>query len=752
MVHDTKSPKHKAHQKRRLVVDAVAGKLIGLGGISVIIAITLIFFYLLTVVFPLFHGAELHKLKEYSAPGTNNPDAQTLYLAMEEQGEVGLRVTNSGELIFFKIDSGEVIQRSSVALPKNVLITSFAASDPSKASLAFGLSNGQAIVVKHKYNVSYPNNTRVITPEIEQILGADPIMVDRQGEPLVRLAFQTGDSKSTLVAFTDDNRLLVTTLTVETSFLSDEVSVDTSTTELPAPTHKVLYLLLDRDQRIVYAANKAGTISRFDVSNIGEPELTETASLIRNSSELTALRFLSGGISLLAGTSDGRIMQWMAVRDEVNQYHLTKIRELKSAMSDISALTPEFFRKGMIAGDSSGKIGLFYATSERELVVAQTAKKPIRLLAISPRANKAIIEDGNNTIHVQKIDNEHPEVSWSALWQKVWYEGYDEPKYIWQSSSASNDFEPKLSLVPLSFGTLKAAFYAMLLATPLAIMGAIFTAYFMAPRLRQTVKPTIEVMEALPTVILGFLAGLWLAPFLEKYLPGFFTLCIVLPLGTLLFAYLWSQISANSRFKVPEGWHPVLLIPVVIILSWISFAASPFIEQAFFGGDMPHWFRDSLGIDFDQRNAMVVGLAMGFAVIPTIFSIAEDAIFSVPKHLTMGSLALGATPWQTFVRVVILTASPGIFSAVMIGFGRAVGETMIVLMATGNTPVLDLSLFQGMRTLSANIAVEMPESEVNSSHYRVLFLAALVLFVFTFFFNTIAELVRQRLRKKYSSL
>ncbi len=159
-----------------------------------------------------------------------------------------------------------------------------------------------------------------------------------------------------------------------------------------------------------------------------------------------------------------------------------------------------------------------------------------------------------------------------------------------------------------------------------------------------------------------------------------------------------------------------------------------------------------MGIDFDQRNSLVVGIAMGFAVIPTIFSISEDAIFGVPKRLTNGSLALGATPWQTLVRVVLLTPSPGIFAGIMMGFGRAVGETMIVLMATGNTPVMDMSIFQGMRTLSANIAVEMPESEVGSTHFRILFLAALVLFMFTFVFNTGAELVRQRLRRKYSSL
>ena len=148
----------------------------------------------------------------------------------------------------------------------------------------------------------------------------------------------------------------------------------------------------------------------------------------------------------------------------------------------------------------------------------------------------------------------------------------------------------------------------------------------------------------------------------------------------------------------------------------------------------------------------MVGFAMGFAVIPTIFTIAEDAIFSVPKHLSDGSLALGATAWQTLMNVVLLTASPGIFSAIMMGLGRAVGETMIVLMATGNTPIMDWNILEGMRTLSATIAVELPESEVGSSHFRILFLAALLLFVFTFAVNSIAEWVRQRLRARYRSL
>jgi phosphate transport system permease protein len=149
-----------------------------------------------------------------------------------------------------------------------------------------------------------------------------------------------------------------------------------------------------------------------------------------------------------------------------------------------------------------------------------------------------------------------------------------------------------------------------------------------------------------------------------------------------------------------------------------------------------------------QRNALVVGFVMGFAIIPIIYTISEDALSSVPDHLRSASLGAGATPWQTAVRIIIPTAMSGLFSAIMIGLGRAVGETMIVLMAAGNTPVMEWNIFNGFRTLSANIAVELPEAVRNSTHYRTLFLAALVLFVMTFILNTIAELIRMRFRKK----
>jgi phosphate transport system permease protein len=180
----------------------------------------------------------------------------------------------------------------------------------------------------------------------------------------------------------------------------------------------------------------------------------------------------------------------------------------------------------------------------------------------------------------------------------------------------------------------------------------------------------------------------------------------------------------------------------------ISYAAAEILSKAGVDVRKPLPGLGSIMDTYDQRNALVVGFVMGFAIIPIIYTIAEDALSTVPGHLRSASLGAGATQWQTAMRIVIPTAMSGLFSALMIGLGRAVGETMIVLMALGNTPVMNANLFEGARTLSANIAVELPEAVRNSAHYRTLFLSALVLFILTFIVNTLAESVRLRFRKR----
>jgi phosphate transport system permease protein len=338
------------------------------------------------------------------------------------------------------------------------------------------------------------------------------------------------------------------------------------------------------------------------------------------------------------------------------------------------------------------------------------------------------------------------------LFGKLWYEGYAEPEAVWQSTGGTDDFEPKFGLYPLIFGTLKGTFYALILAVPLALLSALYVSQFMHPALKQNIKPVIEVMAALPSVVLGFIAALWLAPNIERRIPGIFLMPFVVS-GLILMAVAgWRAIPLSFRQRFKHGSEVALIIPVVLIGAAISFALGNLVELSALGGDYQAWFLRVLGLSYDQRNSVVVGLAMGFAVIPIIFTIAEDSLSNVPPYLAAGSLALGATRWQTALKVVLPSASPGIFSAVMIGFGRAVGETMIVLMATGNTPVTNWNPFKGFRALSANIAVELPEAPEGGTLFRVLFLAAFLLFLMTFAVNTAAELIRIRLRKKFQSL
>jgi len=721
---------------QRALKDRLARYFVASGGISVIIAILLIFFYLLYVVIPMFESAEIKEITTYTAPG----EGKTLHLGLEEQGTIGVRFTDKGHVVFFNTDSGNIILDENLDLPARI---------SSVASyldfVVLGLEDGSVLAVRYKFDLSYPDDVRTLTPRLEYPLGETRLSLDEAGQALTQIAIQLNEDGAGLAATTGDKRLVFARYLREESFISGDITTELeSRAELPFE-NDINAITLTPGLDHLYVATKDGVLLDYSLHEEG---FDSEASEYRFKHEISRIKLLLGGSSLMVGLANGEVQQWMSVRKEGGR-ELTFIRNFHENTQAISSIATEQQRKGFAVADTLGDITLYYSTSQRTLAKINTASASIEQMAWSARAQHLVVADSANQLRLYKVHNEYPEVSWDVLWGKVWYEGYDEADYIWQSSASTNEFEPKFSLMPLSFGTIKAAFYAMLFAVPLAIFGAMFTAQFMAPRMRQTVKPAIEIMEALPTVILGFLAGLWLAPYVETHLAGVFTLLLVLPLGFILCAWLWGFVPNKSAL---EGWEAAILIPVVLLLIWLSMSLSAPIESLFFDGDLRSHMSNEWGLNYDQRNALVVGLIMGFAVIPTIFSIAEDALFSVPQHLVRGSLALGATRWQTMTSVVLPAASPGIFSAVMMGFGRAVGETMIVLMATGNTPLMDMSIFQGMRTLAANLAVEVPEAEVFSTHYRVLFLAALILFLFTFVFNTLAEIIRHRLRKKYSEL
>ena len=741
---DFNTPALKRHRKIRALKDRMAGMGIAVGGSSVILAVLLICFYLLYEVAPLFSSASIDAEASYTLPAEDQ--GESLYLTTEEQAEVGMRVTSNGSIVFFSVADGSVID--TVKNLRTEKVTAFAVESDTSRLMAFGYEDGKALIVKHDYRISYPDSKRKITPVVEYPYGEDA--VDVTDFAIRKLTLRDGSDSLTMAAIGDTSSA-ITKVTKDVNFITEEVELSEQSEPLPF-VPDVASMLLSGNQRYLYVATRSGAMSEFDLRDFDNIELKNELSLFKDdATKLVSMSYLLGKSSIMVADSSGRVSQWFNVRnDETNEEKLTFIRDVKQPIALVD-LAMEQRRKGFATLDERGLVAIYNATSTRQVLNEKLSDNSARLISFAPRANGLLLEDSKG-LHFFRVDNEHPEVSWSSLWGKVWYEGYQEPTYTWQSSAANNDFEPKYSLMPLAFGTLKAAFYAMLMAVPLAICGAIYTAYFMAPALRRKIKPVIELMEALPTVILGFLAGLFFAPFLEENLVATFSILVILPVGILLFAYLWSRLPQQIRWLVPEGWQPLVLIPVVVFLAWFCLALSPIVELNVFDGNVRGWITNDLGITFDQRNALVVGFAMGFAVIPTIFSITEDAIFSVPKSLTQGSLALGATYWQTMTRVVLPTASPGIFSAIMIGMGRAVGETMIVLMATGNTPIMDVNIFEGMRTLAANLAVEVPESEVGSSHYRILFLAAFVLFIFTFIVNTIAETVRQHLRKKYGSL
>ena len=716
----------------RRVKDRATTAAIAVGGSVVLLTILSLFVFLVYEVTPLLREARIEPLvsRDWHSDDTR-------WLSLDEYGAVAFHVGGDGAVGFTRLADGAVLSRR-LLLPPGAALTTLAANGTGMGALVMGFSDGSARIVDAAFSYDLSAQRRSIQPVLEHPLG-DRWIPGRSGQPVTSVAldlasgwlarqYQDGVLELTSLRARGQPRLVLGQQPgAQRLFFMD--------------AGRWLLLLTESGRYRSWRLGQDATSLSID-SQLFAME----GQLFADAATLNAATLLQGGLSLIAASSTGALNRY----DPLQDGGLAVAHRFDTGGVRLQTLLPEHRRRGFI-GIGEGALQWYNATGGQRGLSATVSVDASAVTALSPRAD-SLLALHESRLNRWRLDNPHPEVSLASLWGEIWYEGYDAPALVYQSSASSNDYEPKFSLTPLAFGTLKAAFYAMLFAAPLALCGAVYTAFFMAPSLRRRVKPLVELMEALPTVILGFLAGLWLAPLVEDHLAKLITLMLVLPIGVLVFSLFWALLPASWRGALPDGWHAIVLLPVITGLCLLALQLGGPIEQLWFDGDARRWFGEELGLAYDQRNAIVVGIAMGFAVIPTIFSIAEDAIYSVPRHLAYGSLALGATPWQTLTGVVLPTASPGVFSALMIGFGRAVGETMIVLMATGNTPIMEFNPFEGMRSLAANIAVEVPEAEVQSTHYRILFLAAFVLFLFTFVVNTLAEVVRQRLRSRYGAL
>jgi phosphate transport system permease protein len=737
-----------------LFIDRFMTRFIKVGGFGVITVVLGIFVFILWQVVPLFGGARVKELKSVQlAP------RDYVILGLDEYSELPFTVDADGQLSVVDLvgDRGSFAIDPGFSAPKK--FTAFSFNQP-RQDIAYATDDGQCSIVKLDYALAFADGQR----RVEATARAGPfIPLGRPGHPILHVGYGDGGDYKLMAAVQNiegRTELRAASLVQERNLFGEgEIRINRAY-DLSGLTEGTLdRVLVNRQADTIVAANQAGEVFYF--GRVGEEYLLRQRFKPFDDlpdQRIGSMHYLFGDVTLILTSAAGQNRLFsLFVHPDVNERRFGRTKEFPALPGAAQFYSISVRNKAFLIGAES-HASLRFATTET-VRWQDDLPFPVALAALGGKYDRLAFLDRQHRLHLFQLDDPHPEASFRAMFGKLWYEGADRPKFEWQSTGGSDEFEPKLSMVPLIIGTLKGTFYALLFAMPIALLAAVYTSQFANPSLRVVVKPIMEIMASLPSVVLGFLAAIWLAPLVETRVPSMILMILGVPVAAMLFGWGWSVLPIRYRALIRPGFEFLVFAPLFLVVVYVAWQLGPWLEHVLFVVTDPNtgarvadfrlWWPEMTGTDFQQRNALVVGFVMGFAVIPIIFTITEDSLSNVPANLRSGSLALGASRWQTALRIVLPTASAGIFSAVMIGLGRAVGETMIVVMATGNTPIMDLNIFSGMRTLSANIAVELPEAPLHGTLYRTLFLGAMMLFILTFAVNTLAEILRQRLRERY---
>jgi phosphate transport system permease protein len=738
-------------------IDRAMTHFIKVGGISIILAVFAIFIFIFSQVFPLFKGAEVRFLKQLEIPANDY-----IALGTDEWTERPFLLSRDGAFTFIDLPAGGTTTVVRPPYPDDKPISALYYRAKA-AHAAIGTEGGEFAFVSIGYSPVYEGDSRRIEASVN--LGAYHLL-GNPGHPMRTIHLAVSDNERMVAGIQDVNgqpEVHAARFSQRRSLMGGNRLVFNGTDNLTGlftgTPNEVLVNTRCDSVLVITDSNTVHYLYREPDGFVSRQVFQPFAQYAGDT--IAATDFLFGDDSVIFTSSSGRNRVFsLFVPEGGNQRLYGLIKTFTDLPAAPTTFATSLRNKSFLVG-GEGFASLRYSTTESVRWEDSLTFTP-KLSRISGKYDRMLLLDQAHTLHLYEIDDQHPEASFKAFFGKIWYEGASAPKFEWQSTGGTDDFEPKLSMVPLIIGTLKGTLYAMIFSVPLALLAALYTSQFASPGFKRYIKPVMEIMASLPSVILGFLAALWLAPLLETRVPSVMMVLILVPLATLAFGTVWGKLPFAVRRRIPEGAEIFAVVPLIFIAGYLGWSLGPLIERIFFVArdvttgapvaDFRLWWPQVTGLPFEQRNSLVVGFMMGFAVIPIIFTITEDALSNVPSTFRSSSLALGASRWQTAIRVILPTASAGIFSAIMIGFGRAVGETMIVLMATGNTPIMDFNIFSGMRTLSANIAVELPEAPHHGTLYRALFLGSMLLFLMTFAVNTLAEILRHHLREKYKAV